>query len=85
MFPRRACPAPSAYRRSTPAPHCQPLPPCSPIELPPPCRQEELRLRPEQFADYLCETLGFRVVKHFGVEESTAGFNRPMILLRKAS
>ena len=50
-----------------------------------PRRQEELRLRPEQFADYLCETLGFRVVKHFGVEESTAGFNRPMILLRKAS
>lgn len=46
-------------------------------------RQDELQLRPAQFPEYLCEVLGFRLVKHFGVEESTTGFNRPMLLLRK--
>ena len=48
-----------------------------------PCRQSELRLRPDAFADYLCRVLGFRLLREFGVEESAAGFNRPMLLLRK--
>ncbi|KAI7835533.1 hypothetical protein COHA_010579, partial [Chlorella ohadii] len=44
----------------------------------------ELQLRPDQFADYLCSQLGFRLLKQFGVQESaSAGFDRPMLLLRK--
>ena len=47
-------------------------------------RQSELRLRPEAFADYLCSELGFKLVQEFGVQRSAAaGFDRPMLLLRK--
>ncbi len=47
-------------------------------------RLHELQLRPDQFADYLCSQLGFRLLKQFGVQESaSAGFDRPMLLLRK--
>lgn len=51
---------------------------------PPPRRQDELRLRPDAFADYLCDQLGFRLVRRLGVEDAAApGFDRPMLLLRK--
>ena len=47
-------------------------------------RLDELLLRPPQFADYLCEALGFRVVRRLaGVLGSAAGFDRPLLLLRK--
>lgn len=48
-------------------------------------RQSELRLLPESFAEYLCGTLGFRLVKQFtvGGDVAAAGFDRPMLLLRK--
>ncbi|KAL4426842.1 hypothetical protein ABPG77_006628 [Micractinium sp. CCAP 211/92] len=47
-------------------------------------RQDELRLRPDAFADYLCDQLGFRLVRRLGVEDAAApGFDRPMLLLRK--
>jgi hypothetical protein len=46
-------------------------------------RQEELRLRPAHFADHLCQELGFCLVRQLGVEESAAGFNRPLLVLRK--
>ncbi|PRW58460.1 putative RNA methyltransferase At5g51130 [Chlorella sorokiniana] len=47
-------------------------------------RLHELQLRPDGFADYLCTQLGFRLLKQFGVQASaSAGFDRPMVLLRK--
>lgn len=47
-------------------------------------RLHELRLHPDGFADYLCSQLGFRLLKQFGVEgPASAGFDRPMLLLRK--
>jgi hypothetical protein len=46
-------------------------------------RLDELRLRPAQFAEHLCSELGFRLLRSFGVEESAAGFDRPLLLLRK--
>lgn len=52
---------------------------CSPLG----CRQHELRLRPERFAAHLRESLGFHLVRQLGVEESAAGFDRPLLLLRK--
>ncbi|KAL4431013.1 hypothetical protein ABPG75_006269 [Micractinium tetrahymenae] len=47
-------------------------------------RQDELLLRPDAFADYLCDQLGFRLVRRLGVDDAAApGFDRPMLLLRK--
>lgn len=49
-------------------------------------RIQELKLRPEAFPDYLCDELGFRLVKRMNISDSVRhGFDRPMYLFRKAS
>jgi 7SK snRNA methylphosphate capping enzyme len=52
-----------------------------------PVRPEDLELRPDAFPDYLCDTLGFRLVKRMHVDPSSSakGFDRPMYVFRKPS
>lgn len=44
---------------------------------------EELSLRPEEFDSYLCDTLGFRVVRRILPTEAAMGFQRGILVLRK--
>lgn len=45
---------------------------------------DELQLRPDAFPAFLCDTLGFRLVRRLQPGEAASGFHRSLLVLRKA-
>ncbi|KAL6781054.1 hypothetical protein ACKKBG_A09600 [Auxenochlorella protothecoides x Auxenochlorella symbiontica] len=45
---------------------------------------DELQLRPDDFPAFLCDTLGFRLVRRLQPGEAASGFHRSLLVLRKA-
>lgn len=43
-----------------------------------------LQLRPDDFPAFLCDTLGFRLVRRLQPGEAASGFHRSLLVLRKA-
>lgn len=61
------------------------------VQAAPFVKLDQLKLRPEQFADYLTQRVGFELVKQLDAVSGAAGadavsvkgFDRPIIVLRK--
>lgn len=43
----------------------------------------ELTLRPENFDSFLCDTLGFRLLRRLEPSEAAEGFHRSILVLRR--
>lgn len=43
----------------------------------------DLRLRPEEFPSFLCDTLGFRLLRRLQPSEAASGFSRLILVLRR--